>query len=393
MTKKIISLPNPAGSYQVGRTHLNFIDENRTDPSSQADGKKRDIPILIWYPIDDPGDNPPLKLLKQRDLVNLKQIFYYKFIPKKTCDILTNCYEDAPISNKSSNFPLLIFNHGFTSFMEQSTLLMEHLTSFGYIVASVGHPDDGVASYPDGRSVPMDVNFYKEHVNNMKKERKTLKALIKEIQREDLTIEDMKMYTQKFLLLSGAMNDRVEVWVDDVLFIMNTLEKMNNGVIKSQFERKMALEKGVGLFGHSYGGVTSILSCCLDERFKCGINMDGGMFGGMKKKYKYKQPSMYMLSDSYPIMNKYFYNINDDDSYYVIVKNSKHLDYSDYTYIMKSWFSKLIGVFGKIDGRQMIKITNDYVLSFFDKYIRGIDSPLLENNPYSEVAFEKRLKE
>ena len=392
MTKKITSLPNPAGAYQVGRTHLNFIDESRTDPSSQADGKKRDIPIMIWYPIDESGDIPPLKLIKQRDLDNLKQVFYYKFIPKRICEILTNSYEDAPISNKTSNYPLLIFNHGFTSFMEQSTLLMEHLTSSGYIVASVGHPDDGVASYPDGRSVPMDVNFYKEHVNNMKKEKKTFKTSIKEMQREDLTIEDMKKYTENFLLISGAMNDRVEIWIDDVLFIMNTLEKMNKGVIKSQFEQKMALEKGVGLFGHSYGGLTSILSCCLDERFKCGINMDGGMFGGLKKKYKYEQPSMYMLSDSFPGMNKYFYNINKEDTYHVIVKDSKHLDYSDYTYLLKSWLSKLVKVFGKIDGSQMIKITNDYVLSFFDKYLKGIDTPLLESNPYSEVVFEKRLK-
>jgi hypothetical protein len=40
----------------------------------------------------------------------------------------------------------------------------------------------------------------------------------------------------------------------------------------------------------------------------------------------------------------------------------------------------------------MIKITNDYVLAFFDKYLKQIDAPLLERNPYREVFFEKRLK-
>jgi uncharacterized protein (DUF3820 family) len=48
-------------------------------------------------------------------------------------------------------------------------------------------------------------------------------------------------------------------------------------------------------------------------------------------------------------------------------------------------------LFGKIDGRLMIKITNEYVLAFFDKYIRQLDAPLLGHNLYNEVVFEKRL--
>jgi len=76
-----------------------------------------------------------------------------------------------------------------------------------------------------------------------------------------------------------------------------------------------------------------------------------------------------------------------------MIKGSKHLDYSDFTYISKIWLLKLMQLFGKIDGRRMIEITNDYVLSFFDKYIKQIDAPLLERNPYGEVVFERRLHE
>ncbi len=61
MTEKITALPKPTGIFQIGRTHLNFIDENRVDPSPLAGGKKRDIPIMIWYPINDSGTSSPLK--------------------------------------------------------------------------------------------------------------------------------------------------------------------------------------------------------------------------------------------------------------------------------------------------------------------------------------------
>ena len=284
MAKKLTVLPKPIGPFQIGRTHLNFIDEDRIDPTPLAGGKNRDIPIIIWYPTDDPGSIPPLKLLKPRDLDILKEFFIYEIIPNKICDIVTNSHEDAPISNKTSNFPLLIFNYGLSSFIEQNTILMEHLASYGYIVVSIGHPFDGVASYPDGRSIPMDAEFIKGFVEQTTKEDKVFMDNIKQLQREEITIEDMKKFTENYLLTNNVMNDKVEIWVDDVIFITNVLEKMNKGLIKSQFERKITFEKGVGVFGHSYGGVTAILSCCLDDRLKCGINMDGAMYGGLKKK-------------------------------------------------------------------------------------------------------------
>ena len=394
MPEKINSLPKPTGPFRIGCTHLSFIDENRVDPSSLAGGKKRDVPIIIWYPADNPGNFPPLKFLKQQDLDSLKHFFFYKLIPKEFCEILTNSHKDAPISVKNRNFPLLIFNHGLTSFMEQNTIMMEYLASDGYIVVSVGHPYDGVASYPDGRSIPMDVNYYEDYFERAMTEEKDKKdaEYFKQMQREDITIEDMKNFTENNLLNENLLNDRIEVWVDDILFIKDILERMNEGVIGSQFEGKMDIEKGIGLFGHSYGGAASILSCCLDERLRCAINMDGSMFGGLKERFKYKQPSMFMYSGASAEMNRYFYSVNENDTYSVHIKDSTHFDYFDISYIIKSSISEIPEAYGKIDGEQMVKITNDYVLSFFNKYIRSIESPLLESTTYSEVNFEKRNK-
>jgi hypothetical protein len=391
--KNITVLPKPEGSYQVGCTHLNFIDERRVDASPRAAGTNRDIPILMWYPIDEPGKRPPAKLLKIRDLMSLKHYPLYKLIPNRICDIGTNSYEDAPLSTKNSEFPVLIFNHGFSSYMEQNTILMEHLASFGYIVVSVGHPYDGVASYPDGRSLPVDLESIRELTRQSRKSSKTFRKNIQQLARNDLSMDDIRQFTENYLNASKSMNDKVEVWVDDIRFIIDILEKMDSRCIGSQFAHKLALEGGIGVFGQSYGGAASVLACCLDNRLKCGINMDGAMYGGMDDKYKFRRPTMYMDSDMLPGRSKYFFDVNEDDTYHIVIKGSRHLDYSDFTYLAKIWLLKWMQLFGKIDGRRMIKITNDYILSFFDKYIKQVDAPLLEQNPYFEVVFEKRLRE
>lgn len=393
MTEKITVLPKPNGQFHVGRTHLNFIDENRVDPSPLAEGKKRDIPILIWYPIDDPGTIPPLKFIKPQDLDSLKKLFIYAIVPDSISNVVTNSHGDAPISDKIRNFPVLIFNHGLTGFMEQNTTLTEHMASHGYIIVSIGHPYDGVASYSDGRSIPMNVNYYKEYFEKSmsEEENKKFEAFLNQIRREDISIGIMRELTEKNLLNEDLLNNQIDVWVDDVLFIGDILERMNEGVIISQFEEKMDIERGIGVLGHSYGGATAILSCCLDKRFKCAVNMDGGMYGGLKKHFKYEKPSMFMDSGENAGMNKFFYSINENDTYSVHIKDSTHFDYSDISYILKDLLSERPEVFGKIDGNLMVRITNDYVLSFFNKYIKGNDAPLLESNPYNEVTFKKHL--
>jgi len=394
MAERLTALPKPTGTFQIGRTHLNFIDENRVDPSPLAGGKKRDIPIMIWYPIDDSGTSSPLKLIKRRDLDSAKKFVIFQSIPDEICNILTNSYEDAPITNKVRKLPVLIYNHGLTGFLESSTILMEHMASHGYIVVSVGHPYDGVAPYPDGRSIPIDVKKYEKYFAHLTSEEENKKdeEFLAQINREDISVEEMKKITEKWLM-DDELKDQIEVWIDDVLFITDILERMNGGKIESQIKGKMDFTKGIGVFGHSYGGTAAILSCCLDDRLKYAVNIDGGMFNGLKKQYKFNQPSMFMYSEESTGMNKYFYTINKNDTYSVNIKDSKHVDFVDSAYILKNWMKELPEKYGKIDGNLMVKIRNDYVLSFFDKYMKDKDTLLLERNPYNEVIFKKRMKE
>jgi len=392
--KKNIHFPQPSGSFKIGKMHLNFVDEQRIDPFPLAAGKNRDVPIMIWYPADKIGKSTPSQYIKQADNVNLSTFnLGFKLMFSKLWKIQTNSYERIPISTKEDNFPVILFNHGFTSFMEQNTSQMEHLASHGYIVVSISHPYDGVASYPDGRSIPMDnskmENITKEKRKKMKDDYKQRKKLLKKLQETDLPFEELKELTQKFL--HSDDEGTMEVWVDDVIFILNQLELLNNGKIKSIFRGKLDIARGVGGFGHSYGGATSILTSCIDDRITCGINMDGAIWPGFKEKFVYKKPYMFMENGESRGVNRYFYEVNQHDSYMVCIEDALHFDFSDTSLFGKSWLMKRTKIVGKIHHKRMQKIMNGLVTAFFDRYIKKIEAPLLDQDTYEGIVIEKRF--
>ena len=116
------------------------------------------------------------------------------------------------------------------------------------------------------------------------------------------------------------------------------------------------------------------------------ILIDGDMFGAFNKDYHFSKPAMFMESEDNHGMSQYFYDINKADSIMLYIKSSKHLDYSDFTLIHRPLLFRLTGIFGKINGERMVKLNCEYVLAFFNKYLLGIDSPLLEKSPYPEVV-------
>ena len=54
--------------------------------------------------------------------------------------------------------------------------------------------------------------------------------------------------------------------------------------------------------------------------------------------------------------------------------------------------TKTIGMVGSISAQRMLRITNNYLLAFFGKYLNGEDAPLLggPSADYPEVEFLSR---
>ncbi len=59
--------------------------------------------------------------------------------------------ENAPLTDAAANRPVVIYSHGYTSFLGQNTALMEELASHGYIVYSAQHTyDSSPVVFPNG---------------------------------------------------------------------------------------------------------------------------------------------------------------------------------------------------------------------------------------------------
>ena len=99
---------------------------------------------------------------------------------------------------------------------------------------------------------------------------------------------------------------------------------------------------------------------------------------------------MMMYSQTTGNCNDLIYDRGGNSLYRLNIKSTAHLNYSDFS--LWSPLFKYTGFLGSIDGIRMEAIMNQYLLAFFDKYLKGIDSPLL-NGPdpnYPEVDFRVR---
>jgi hypothetical protein len=74
--------------------------------------------------------------------------------------------------------------------------------------------------------------------------------------------------------------------------------------------------------------------------------------------------------------------------YWVTIQESKHFNFSDYA------FSSPLRRFnhaGSIDPRRAAEIVSQFMIAFFDKYLKGREEPLLQGTaqPPLEVRFER----
>jgi hypothetical protein len=67
--------------------------------------------------------------------------------------------------------------------------------------------------------------------------------------------------------------ERIMHWSRDVSFVIDQLTALDRG--KGPFAKRLDLERGVGVFGHSRGGQAAGTVRLLDSRVRGGINIDG----------------------------------------------------------------------------------------------------------------------
>lgn len=102
----------------------------------------------VWYPADKGTEAG-----KKRDVYDMRNWLptaERSKIPDADTPLhTTDAYRDLPMS-KAGKYPVVLFSHGLGGYRLQSSFLMTHLASWGFVVASPDHVERGLALVLEG---------------------------------------------------------------------------------------------------------------------------------------------------------------------------------------------------------------------------------------------------
>ncbi|MGG4194919.1 acetylhydrolase [Paenibacillus jamilae] len=357
----VFTFEEPTGPYKIGTVTYDWKDERREETLTPEKGDKRELRVQIWYPVSSSAQgktapyvsNPDVFVNAYSQTFDMPKMFFtsMKFVK-------THAIENAEISGKEAAYPVLLFSHGMGGHKSHNTFQIEQLVSYGYIVVGIDHTYNSITSvFDDGRVanfIPQDPSV--EHLDELNK-----------------------------------------VWVEDAKFVVNQVEKLAQGDPDHRFTGRMDL-KNVGMFGHSYGGATSVQMLMSDARIKAAINLDGGLFGQLRiPEGGVKKPLLMMSADrtlaganqlaaaqgtTRKALYKYFGDIferykhvAEGGNYWMKIKNMDHLAFCDF-YLLSPLLEKAEGV----NLRPVHRLINEYSLDFFNHYLKGQPFEKMEQN-------------
>jgi predicted dienelactone hydrolase len=366
----VISLPTPPGSYAIGSVSYHWTDTNRDEIYSSDPTDKRELMVQIWYPAQPTATAKTVPLINDFD-VALPSLAKVLQIPAFVLDhlrlVTTHTYEDAPVRNDRTPYPVVISSHGGQSYRTASFNQMEALASSGYVAIAIDHPYAAAfTAFPKGRVV----------------------------------LSDLKLLPKPGRNQPGDQEKR-EKWqapiVADQRFVIDQLQRLNEGKLDSRFAGKLDLQR-IGLTGVSLGGGAATWTCHIDSRCKAGLAQDG-WYEAMPEKLilqPLKQPFMFMQSetkswrgDNLARLDRLFKNVS-APVFHLKLAGVLHNDFGDYPLL--SPVSMMLPERGTLRGDRTLKVVNAYLIAFFDQYLKNLPSPLLKGRSidYSEVQFEAR---
>jgi predicted dienelactone hydrolase len=384
-------LPKPDGPYAVGVRTFELTDASRTGVLGAAPDEPRRLLARVWYPaasVDGLKARPYFDAGEAKSTARgLGDLVGFPAFMTHLKHVRTNSYEGAQVRlpDGGRKYPVILYSHGYTSFLGQNTVLMETLASHGYVVVSVQHTyDSSPTPFADGSVIPMS-----PAIAEMAKEPPS------EAQRKALggaTLDERLEGTIDGALESFRKKDRISTesavaWVADRLFLHDQLQSRNLPADIADIVLVSDLD-GVGEIGMSFGGATAGSICMIDRRCVAGVNLDGGDFHYLAFDAKMPVPFLMFHSDADLLygqvgvdagtkrrpFNGFSYERIataglDPGVYRVTLRGAHHLGLSDFGLFVRRPLRD--SLFGPAPGNVMTGAQDDFVLGFFDRHLKG----------------------
>jgi pimeloyl-ACP methyl ester carboxylesterase len=377
------ALPEPTGAYQVGTAIFHLTDTLRPDSLSKKPGQFRELMFQVWYPADFTSKGETAPYIPNPALLQALKNEQHDGQDPAVLDswrtVSTRAALNAPLSRKRATFPLLFFSHGLGESRSTYTALSQDLASQGYIVVGIDHPYGGITVLSDGRVIAAG--------------------------------DDPDAGNPE------ATPRQVEAWAKDASFVLDRLldrvnsQSKTDPAVMGRFTRHIDPGR-VGMLGHSLGGAAALEACRTDSRFKACADLDGAPFGKVTEE-GVKRPTLIMRSgpiysdadlakrgrtraqweemgrQGLAMWNSLFQKSKNVPIYSVKISGAGHMSYSDAPFVMPDTINRFGGRI--IDARRAFEIMTHYLHDFFNKYLSGKRSALLDGarSPYPEVSAER----
>ena len=355
---KTIPLRNIAkakGPYFVGTQNFQIVDASRKMWFSGDIKGSRKLSVKMWYPADNITSLKKAPYLNKHKLIGsaISKLFG---VPEALMDraggVKCNSWLNAVPAN--GKFPVIIYSHGHQSIKIANTSQAEEMASNGYIVVAMDHSYDAALTILD--------------------EDKIIYSRSKLPANDEEALQDSMIQRVK---------NQLKIRTEDVSFVIDELKIMFE---KDKRFSQVADFDNIGIFGHSFGGCTSIMSAYNDTRIDAVIGLDAYFLPLPKEiiKKDLNTPFVHLGqvswgdSDNYEVMRELGKSSN-QEFYHFAIEGSKHNDYTDF-----SQFTKLTRKFGsgKISPKSIRYIMNDVMLGFFDYHLKN--RSIFDHNQYQK---------
>ena len=360
----VFTLPNPSGLYDVGTETFHWVDSTRLEWfTDESPNDVREIIVQVWYPAYKNAEmNPEPYLdfidLRAKTLAGAGAIS--EFLPRHLNHIYTNSFKNIPIIKSDQLMPVVVFSHGITGTRHLHQAMYEFLVSRGFIVIAPDHSfDANLTIFPDGHLAD-----YRSNITG---------------------------HTDSVNVRTMQMNTRVA----DISFILDQLVKIQSGKIDAQINAKIDLER-IAVGGHSYGGSTATVVSQRDDRIKACFVLDSWISpipqetidDGIHIPFLFMGRPTWEGSDypgNYPRLDNLMAH-SSNPKYRLIIKGTKHLDYSDIPL-----FSPIIGYVldvGSNPADLTVSLINELVHGFLVKHLLAELDHSFDDSINNELVYQ-----
>lgn len=340
--------------FEVGTLCFDITDKNRKGIITKEPGDRK-IAVRLFYPVKKEaveGLNTAPYFSERKKKAVCKTFFIPTGVFKNA---KTNYYENVPMI-EGKKFPLLLFSHGYNSYLESNSVLCSEIAANGYIVACVSHAYEATENdYSDGT-----YDYYDKRINKIMYKNGPFKAIKDQnkIMKCDSSIEEI---AEKFNTFQKThtpfLIERVPEWEKDMLSAYQA--------VKERFGDFVDLTNGFAVSGHSLGGATAYALCHHNPEVACGLNIDGALFGDYSGEVLKKPFYQFGCKENEKIESNVLLN-REATVYTSCFEGMKHIAFTDIKF-----HTKIKMISGVLDPEIMQKHLLAGHLFMLDRYLLG----------------------